>query len=671
MSVRERGQVLPGGYRVIDVLRGGMGAVYICHHDDTGDWVVKSPVFDDSTQGSERRARFTEEVKNWIRVSKRTQCPKIVRAFDFMAEECLLVLEFVDGLSISQVARKDKPVRPVHPRHFLKWARDIAEAMREIHEKFGMVHRDLKPQNVLIATEDLDAKVTDLFIAKAISEEQHTATIIGTLNYMAPEVSRGGISFRSDIYSYGATLFWMLSCEHALALRGPLDRGWPPRIQQLIERCLQEDPAARPESFAQVLDLLDHAEQESEIPWSEDHYIYCAHHRFYSPVTPPGLDVDGNREVMRPVCLLCRHSLRRSALPAAVLGSCIADLTVGKQVAQQIRPHTFHNAQFTVYRPRAMQPDRWYKLLAFAHLAERPPGSPLSEPDPSAVVKERAAATLGREVGSYQDLRVDAKQPIPKEGEITFVPEAPGIEFHPRQRSFLWLDAVHQEEFQLRARAGLCSTTVRGRLSVFCGSVLLAEVDLQFRVEQRVDEKSSDPLHEAASVPRFRRVFASYSHKDREVVRQVERYAAALGDEFLRDVTHLRTGEAWSDRLRSLIRAADVFQLFWSWNSMESRFVKDEWTYALSLDRHGFVRPVYWQQPMPARPERDLPPEELRRLHFCFLSLPGRSRILGGAPAPAAREERVLRMGLSRAIGILAALAIALLVFIVWLLTRD
>jgi hypothetical protein len=296
-----------------------MGVVYICHQDDTGDWAIKTPIFDDSPQGAERRERFTEEVKNWIRVSRRTQCPKIVRANSFMAEECLLVLEFVDGLSISQVARKDKPVRPVHPRHFLKWARDIAEALWELHEKFRMVHRDLKPQNVLIATEDLDAKVTDLGIAKAITDEQHTATIIGTLNYMAPEVFRGEVSFRSDIYSYGATLFWMLSCEHALALRGPLDRGWPPRIQQLVERCLQEDPASRPESFAHVLDLLDHAEKESEFRWNENEYVYCARHRFYSPVPPPGVKVDGDGEATLPVCLLCHHSHQRETHRTEVL----------------------------------------------------------------------------------------------------------------------------------------------------------------------------------------------------------------------------------------------------------------------------------------------------------------------------------------------------------------
>src|SRR5262249_46648346 len=58
---------------------------------------------------------------------------------------------------------------------------------------------------------------------------------------------------------------------------------------------------------------------------------------------------------------------------------------------------------------------------------------------------------------------------------------------------------------------------------------------------------------------------------------------------------------------------------FWSWNAMESPFVEREWRYALGLKRPRFVCPVYWEKPMPERPEKGLPPEELRRLHFYCL----------------------------------------------------
>ena len=105
-------------------------------------------------------------------------------------------------------------------------------------------------------------------------------------------------------------------------------------------------------------------------------------------------------------------------------------------------------------------------------------------------------------------------------------------------------------------------------------------------------------------------------NKDKFIVEQFEEFGRSLGDEYLRDLTELRSGEVWSDRLFEMIRAADVFQLFWSKNAMSSAFVSQEWRYALSLGRSNFIRPVYWETPLPEDRQADLPPEELRRLHF-------------------------------------------------------
>jgi hypothetical protein len=89
-----------------------------------------------------------------------------------------------------------------------------------------------------------------------------------------------------------------------------------------------------------------------------------------------------------------------------------------------------------------------------------------------------------------------------------------------------------------------------------------------------------------------------------------------LGDEYLRDWQHLRAGEVWDDRLRGLIEEADVFQLFWSRNAMASAYVRREWEHAMSLNRPCFVRPTYWEEPLPEDKARGLPPAELLRLHF-------------------------------------------------------
>ena len=70
------------------------------------------------------------------------------------------------------------------------------------------------------------------------------------------------------------------------------------------------------------------------------------------------------------------------------------------------------------------------------------------------------------------------------------------------------------------------------------------------------------------------------------------------------------------DGLLRLIDQADVFQLFWSSNSMGSPHVRREWEYALSLGRPALIRPTFWEDPFPESPANSLPPESLRRLHF-------------------------------------------------------
>lgn len=285
------------------------------------------------------------------------------------------------------------------------------------------------------------------------------------------------------------------------------------------------------------------------------------------------------------------------------------------------RPLAVHeNVQFTVYRPRVVEPLKWYPLLAFAHLAELPEDAPVDEPDPLEEVKEQAQRILGALAPAYSDLKQDSRYAVPNEAEITFLPEIPGFEVNPPRRTFLWLESVQREEFRIRAGTALDGTLVRGKMTVFWGSILLAEINLGIRVDSRLTGAATQPPAERIASRPFRNIFPSYSHRDSGIVEEFERYARTMGDRYLRDVHELRAGEAWNDRLKDLIEQADVFQLFWSHNAMRSPYVKEEWRYALSLGRSHFVRPTYWEDPLPEDPFEDLPPNELRRLHFQLLS---------------------------------------------------
>jgi hypothetical protein len=325
----------------------------------------------------------------------------------------------------------------------------------------------------------------------------------------------------------------------------------------------------------------------------------------------PGL-TDADREL----CALARHGvtgeLEAAAPPAPGPAPAGSEPAPARPVDE--------NVQFTVYRPRRIAPGIWSTVLAFAHLAERREGAAPDEPDPVAEVQRQARQALGDEAGAFGATTEDSGEAIPRAGDLTFALTLPGVEVNPPRRSFRWVEDVHREEFRIRAPAALDGQTVRGGLQVYLGALLVADVALAIRVDGAAARPAAADTEADRGRP-YRRIFPSYSHRDEAIVRQVEAYARTMGDEYLRDVTHLRAGEAWDARLRDFIRDADVFQLFWSRNSMASQYVRQEWEYALSLGRSHFVRPTYWETPLPEAPERDLPPPALRALHFQRLPL--------------------------------------------------
>jgi predicted Ser/Thr protein kinase len=335
---------------------------------------------------------------------------------------------------------------------------------------------------------------------------------------------------------------------------------------------------------------------------------------------------------------------------ATAAGEALKADTAGGSVPRE-RALPFHDdVQFTVYRPKLVRPYQWATLLAFAHLGEAPLG-PDPDDDPIRQVGQRARGVLGDRMASYAQVTQDSSVGLPEEAELTFALDLPDFEIKAPTRTFLWVNAVHMEEFQFRAVVDLKGATARGRLRIMHGSILLAEVRLAIKVDSAAPKQVS--LSEApASAAPFRKIFPSYSHLDAPIVAQFEQYMHAIGDRYLRDVHILRSGEVWTDRLTNAIREADVFQLFWSHNAMGSRFVEHEWRYALSLNRPEFIRPTYWEQPMPSGP--GVPPPDLGRLHFHPLGAAAAARHSASPPPqpppplppqPSAKRNRSVPLG--------------------------
>ena len=293
--------------------------------------------------------------------------------------------------------------------------------------------------------------------------------------------------------------------------------------------------------------------------------------------------------------------------------------TQWKVTAELVPPkRKLEEVRFTVYRPRTARPGVWYPMLAFMHLADRRPEAPAAEPDPIEQVHAEARRVLGDQVAAFRDASADGRRGLPRDGEITLVPDVLGVEFNPPRRTFSWVEDVHREEFRLRAGPSLDGQVARGRLVAYFGVIIVAEIDLSILIDSsvRTDNPREPTALATATASLYRRIFASYSHRDAEIVRQYEMYVGTLGDSYLRDVRQLRSGEDWDEGLLRLIDQADIFQLFWSRNSMRSQHVRREWEYAVSLNRTSFVRPTYWEVPLPESREEGLPPEVLRKLHF-------------------------------------------------------
>jgi hypothetical protein len=321
------------------------------------------------------------------------------------------------------------------------------------------------------------------------------------------------------------------------------------------------------------------------------------------------------------------------------------------------------DVQFTVYKPRVVPLERWTPLLAFAHPGRNPPDSPAGAPSPQQRVRRQAEQLLGADMRHFEPRVEDSAHPVPHEGELTFVPVFEHVEFSPTFQSFLWVGEIHRAEFRMRPSVQLAGTTAKGQMRVLCGPLILAELNLSLRVAQGDQEPMDDAMEASDTAGAYRKIFASYSHEDANVVRLLSHYARITGDEYLIDHINLRSGEQWSERLKGLIEEANIFQLFWSWNSMGSPFVRQEWEYALSLGRPNFVRPTYWETPFPTSPERQLPPSELRALHFTSVALPLQAPRAGThvAAAPGARPNEASPVpGASGIVTVGAALLLAI-----------
>ncbi|MEJ7700665.1 MAG: serine/threonine-protein kinase [Pyrinomonadaceae bacterium] len=272
-------------YRIVRKIgAGGMGEVYLAEDTKLDRRVALKILPAEFAEDKDRMNRFVREAKSASALNH----PNIITIHEIGESDGthFIATEFIDGKTLNEYAKSN----PLNFKSALEIAIQIASALDEAHAA-GIVHRDIKPDNVMIRENGL-AKILDFGIAKlsaplesdaeaatAIKSGTSPGMIIGTANYMSPEQAKGQtVDARTDIFSFGVVLYEMLAGhlpfegESAMEMIGAilkdepklLPSDIPGEITKIINQCLRKDRTERYQTTKDLLIDLKDVKQDLE-----------------------------------------------------------------------------------------------------------------------------------------------------------------------------------------------------------------------------------------------------------------------------------------------------------------------------------------------------------------------------------------------------------------------
>lgn len=270
-----------GKYKVLERLgAGGMGSVYLCEHKLMRRRVAVKVLPTAKAADPSSLERFYREARAVAALDH----PNIVHAYDIDQDEQLhfLVMEYVDGASFQDVIKKAGPMDITRACHYIRQA---AIGLEHAHLA-GLVHRDIKPGNILVDRTGV-VKILDMGLARFFNDEDDILTkkfdenVLGTADYLAPEqaIDSHSVDIRADIYSLGATFYFMLTGRtpfgegtvaqkllwHQTRQPKPVSeyrKDTPPELVKIISKMMDKEPANR---YQNPLDIV-----EALTPFTED-----------------------------------------------------------------------------------------------------------------------------------------------------------------------------------------------------------------------------------------------------------------------------------------------------------------------------------------------------------------------------------------------------------------
>jgi eukaryotic-like serine/threonine-protein kinase len=270
MTDASTGTVVDGRYRVVSRLgAGGMADVFLAQDQQLGRNVALKLLHRRFAEDP----GFVERFRREAQAAAGLQHPNVVSVYDRGSFDgtYYIAMEYLPGRTLKQLIRDEAPLDPVRA---IDITIQILKAARFAHRR-GVIHRDLKPHNLIIDEGD-HAKVTDFGIARAgASDMTETGSIMGTAQYLSPEQAQGhAVSAGSDLYSIGVVLYEMLTgrvpfdAESAVTIaikhvseQPPIpttvNPGIPPELERVVMWALNKNPADRPQDADQLISALE------------------------------------------------------------------------------------------------------------------------------------------------------------------------------------------------------------------------------------------------------------------------------------------------------------------------------------------------------------------------------------------------------------------------------
>ncbi|MCR5484000.1 MAG: Stk1 family PASTA domain-containing Ser/Thr kinase [Clostridiales bacterium] len=281
------GKRLDGRYEIQEIIGvGGMAVVYKAY-DNIDDRIVAVKILKEEFLANEDfRRRFKNESKAIAVLSH----PNIVKVYDVSYGDRLqyIVMEYVEGITLKEYIEQQGRINWKESVYFVT---QILRALQHAHDK-GVVHRDIKPQNIMLL-ENGTIKVTDFGIARFSMSETRTMTdmAIGSVHYISPEQARGDITDnKSDIYSVGVVLYEMLTGQLpfqsessvSVALMQLQSEAKRPReinpsipvgLEQITVKAMQKRPQDRYQSAAEMLLDIDEFRRNPSMKFEHNYYV--------------------------------------------------------------------------------------------------------------------------------------------------------------------------------------------------------------------------------------------------------------------------------------------------------------------------------------------------------------------------------------------------------------